>query len=229
MPDAVRCSMPSRASQRFSLLLESVDQLIKIHSSLTTATGHVQAGRGRRHKQDALHRAGVVMTVAAWESYVEEVAIESLAAIETTAGGAVIHPAAPMPAWARQIIALHRSSLTQILSRFNTPNAENVRDLFANAVGFDPWPTWTWRSRRRQWNELQTRTRLNHWLQVRHSIVHGFAMPNYDWLHDRHGQPKLNLRLLKECKRNFEHLVLTTDRSLENHLQVQHGIAAPWR
>jgi hypothetical protein len=52
-------------------LLGSVDQLIIIH-------GKLQQGRGRRHEQDAIHRAGVVLTVAAWQAYIEKVLTEAL-------------------------------------------------------------------------------------------------------------------------------------------------------
>ncbi len=75
--------MPSVASQNFAQLVGFVDQLIMIH-------GRLQAGRGRRHEQDAIHRAGVVMMIAAWESYVERVVLEGFLAIETSAGIASI-------------------------------------------------------------------------------------------------------------------------------------------
>lgn len=55
----------SNAQSKFMEQLGLVDQLITIH-------GKLQTGRGRRHEQDALHRAGVVLTVAAWQAYVEK-------------------------------------------------------------------------------------------------------------------------------------------------------------
>lgn len=67
--------MPSNAQTQFINQIGYVDQLIAIHRKL-------QTGKGRRHEQDALHRAGVVMIVAAWESYIEKLVMEALDAIE---------------------------------------------------------------------------------------------------------------------------------------------------
>lgn len=65
----------SEARSSFETQLALVDQLIAIH-------GKLQAGRGRRYEQDALHRAGVVLTVAAWQAYVEKVIGEALDLID---------------------------------------------------------------------------------------------------------------------------------------------------
>ena len=43
--------MPSNAHKQFTELMGYVDQLIGIH-------GKLQQGKGRRHEQDAIHRAG---------------------------------------------------------------------------------------------------------------------------------------------------------------------------
>src|SRR5262245_3190451 len=110
--------MPSQAQQQFALLVEHVEQLITIH-------GKLQQGRGRRHDQDALHRAGVVMTVAAWESYVEKIVLEALDVIEASAGVAAgtAAPGAIVPAWARHSFALRRAEIAKGVKRFNTPDA----------------------------------------------------------------------------------------------------------
>lgn len=210
--------MPSRASATFDTLVASVDQLIEIH-------GKLQAGRGRRHEQDALHRAGVVMTVAAWQAYVERVLAEALDAIAAD----LQVPAAPAPGWAMHAFLMRRAQILTDIKKFNTPNDVNVRDLFRNALDFTPWPAWEWRQGPRQWDASQTRARTNVWVLVRHAVAHGFNLPpDVPWLQDDHGNPRLTLGLLKECRKHFAFLVDKTDRAFSVHLVQQHGLAAPW-
>ena len=217
--------MPSNASQSFNNLIGFVDQLVQIH-------GKLQTGRGRRHEQDAIHRAGVVMTIAAWESFVEKVVMEGLDALGANAGLAAAVPvaagAAP-PAWAKHAFGLRRAELANSIKRFNTPNAANVRDLFLEALEFNPWPSWTWHAGPRQWNTEEMRRRLNNWLDVRHSVAHGFELPNdVQWLQGPNGRPRLTLDLVKECKAFFGRLVAQTDAEFAQHLHRHHGIPIPW-
>lgn len=205
--------MASSAFIGLESLLGHVDQLEVIHGSLG-------AGRGRRHKQDALHRAGVVLAVAAWESYVENVTKEALQAIS---GAAVGNPTAA------SLAALEIQHCDRSVGRFNTPNAENVRDLFQKHLLFDPWPHWVWKaSGRRQWNAIFMRERLNHWLQVRHSIAHGFKLPQYPFLLNQHGKYTVRKCHLMHCRDFVRHLASETDVALAHHLATKFGIAAPW-
>lgn len=214
--------MASSAHGEFGDLVGSVDQLIAIHSKL-------QQGRGRRHEQDAIHRAGVVMTIAAWESYIEKVVMEALGAIENAAGVAAAAAPVPVPAWARHAFVLRRTEISKNVRRFNTPDATNVRDLLVESLEFNPWASWEWHIGPRQWDEREMRSRLNDWVRVRHSVAHGFALPNdVAWLQDAGGRPRLTLTLLRECKKFFEHLTAQTDGGLATHLCAQHGIPRPW-
>lgn len=196
----------------------SVDQIIEIH-------GKLQSGRGRRHEQDALHKAGVVMTVAAWQSYIEKVVLEAMDVIGTHFDD----PANPAPAWAKSGYLMRRATILQDIKRFNTPNDVNVRDLFMNAIAFNPWLTWEWRQGRRQWNALEVRNRTNTWVLARHSVAHAFPLPdNVPWLRGANGDPRLTLTLLKECHAHFSYLAARTDASLSQHLAANHAIPAPW-
>lgn len=86
--------MASNAFGSFETLLGSVDQLIEIH-------GRLQTGAGRRHRQDALHRSGVVLTVAAWQAYVEKVSVDALDWIESQIAGPLQAPLNPHNGHAR--------------------------------------------------------------------------------------------------------------------------------
>jgi len=213
--------MPSEARQQFEGLIGFVDQLVTIH-------GKLQQGQGRRHEQDAIHRSGVVLTVAAWESYIEKVVMESLDAMETAADAGT-PPGGLVPTWARQAFALRRAEIGEGVKKFNTPDATKVRDLLEGSVGFSPWPHWNRRSGPRQWGEKEMRARLNAWVLVRHSVAHGFPLPSdVEWLQDARGRPRLTLELLRECRKFFKHLVEQTDEALASRLDARHGIPKPW-
>jgi hypothetical protein len=212
--------LPSVSHREFFGLLASVDQLIDMHERL-------QSGRGRRHKQDALHRAGVVLTVAAWQAYVEKILNEALDKVsddlDNPPGGIA------SPNWAKHTFKMRRAAIRNNISKFNTPNSENVRTLLRDGVDFDPWPFWEYRTGPRQWSSAEVRTRTNKWVLVRHSVAHGFPLPgDVDWLQDDNGSPRLTLGLLKECRKHFVHLVNQTDSAFSAHLSAQHGIVAPW-
>ena len=97
--------MPSQAFTRFNGLVSYVDQLIGIH-------GNLQQGRGRRFEQEAIHRAGVVLMVGAWEGYVEHILREILQLLANSvvgpvppAGGPPVPPPG-VPLWAQHTFAL---------------------------------------------------------------------------------------------------------------------------
>jgi hypothetical protein len=204
--------MPSQAAGAFGLSISYVEQLIRAHSRL-------QAGRGRRFEQEAIHRAGIVLTVGAWEGYVELVTMEALRVIETSAG------AYSPPSWARHAFSLFRIRITAEVHQFNTPNAQNVRRLFQNCLGFDPWPFWSWRRS----STNRTRNRLDDWLRIRHGIAHGSGLPiNIPWIHGPNQHPRLNLDLLWDCKEFVERLVARTDDAIRDFLVHRHGVADPW-
>lgn len=195
-------------------LLAHVDNLETIH-------GNLAAGRGRRHRQDALHRAGVVISIAAWESYVEAVLKEAIEAIRPAAGS-------PLPA-----ILVHRIAerdANKKVSEFNTPNAENVRRLFQEHLDFDPWPHWIWvAGTRRNWNSDFMRTRLNEWLKIRHCVAHGAPFPTtIAMLRNSHGGYSIRLEHLQDCRDFVRQLATVTDAALANHLVAQFAIAPPW-
>lgn len=210
--------MASAALEAFEAQLGSVSQLIQIHQKL-------QTGPGRRHEQDAIHRAGVVITVAAWQAYIEKVLEEGLHAIEND----INDPATAAPNWAKHSFRMRHASLTSTIKKFNTPNAVNVRDLLVEALDFNPWQDWEWRNRRRQWNAKEVRLRTDIWVRVRHSVAHGFPLPSdVVWLQAPGGRPRLTLGLLRECRDHFTHLATKTDAAFARHLERHHNLQQAW-
>ena len=204
--------MPSQASRHFLQLTEYVQQLIDIHA-------HLQSGRGRRYRQDSIHRAGVVLTVAAWESYVEAVIREAFVAISPPAGA---------PAHAVCVHRLAQVTANKQAADLNTPNAENIRRIMQDTVGFDPWSAWSWSAPRRRWASNQIVERLNSWLKIRHTVAHGSDLPQFNWIRSPQGRYRLNLVLLRECRSFFNHLVEQTDAGLGRFLAMAYPGVLTW-
>jgi hypothetical protein len=207
--------MPSNASKHFASLIRYVEQLIAAH-------GNIQQGPGRRYEQEAIHRAGVVLVVAAWESYTEKVLTEAFATVVASAAGG--------PHWASHILKLKEAEVKKTAGELNTPNAENVQRMLKGALEFDPISAWSWNAPKRKWNSNAMKERLNAWVKIRHSVAHGGDLPsNVTWIQAPKTQnPRLNLPLLKDCKSFFEHVVEQTDDAFRDWLINHHGVSAPW-
>ena len=207
--------MASPAKQRLDRLLdEEVGRLFEIHSRL-------QAGRGRRHRQEVLHRAAVVLTVAVWEAYVEELVRNVIA---------VSNPAMPTPPWMRRRHEIGHELVFQRVSQLHTPNHQNVRALYEAAFGLDPTAGWRWHAPHRRWNASQVKGRLKQWLRIRHGIAHGDSLPrDILWLRPRPtSAPRLTKTHARECVRFFRHVAGQTDASVLQHIQAQYGVTPPW-
>lgn len=159
--------------------------LVDIHRALNQ-------GRGRRFREVTINRAIVVLTVAAWQAFVEDLAEAVLDTIEPP----VADPT--RPAWVL-VNALTRGAL----GRYNTPDVSNTRSLLAN-VGFDPHPSWVWGFGRGASTPATVSRRIDEWLRVRHAIAHGGDLPNVAVIsRTTAGQPTLRLADAEECRDLF--------------------------
>ncbi len=112
----------SRASNTF---LSSIEDA-------TTLLAHFDA----LHKQNAetaevLKRAGLVMALTAWETYVEDRVIEAVAARLKAVNGSPIG-------------TFVSNKLNEELKRFHNPNAEKTRKLFLDYLQVDVCAGWKW-------------------------------------------------------------------------------------
>jgi hypothetical protein len=92
--------LPSNAfSVHLGELLQDAVELDDAHSRLSTGAA------GRQRGLASLNRAAVVLSVSAWESYIEELMRESLQALLPLGGGrrlASVECLRPWPAWSIQ-------------------------------------------------------------------------------------------------------------------------------
>lgn len=204
----------SNALRGFDKLKSWVDQLAEIHARIGSVPG------GRR-EQEALYRAGVVMTVAAWESYVEAVLIEAMTAL-TPAGTATV---GERTTWVLACVAAQQAA-----KRFNTPNAQNVSSLMETHLGLSIEPAWAITLSDSEYTAAQAKTRINAWLDIRHKVAHGGTLPtDVPWIRDPSGRPRMTLGLMTDCRDFFRELAVESDTAIAAHLVERFGLAVePW-
>jgi hypothetical protein len=149
----------------------------------------------------SLNRAAVVITVSAWESYVEELMRESLRAL---------YPAAPpLGHWP----ALSAFVLGEV-GRFHTPNAQNVANLIQRCLGLpNVRASWGWRN----CTSAQAENLLDQALNLRHQIAHGV-----------NPRPAIDNRYSNWLPGFVRRLARCADNAVRNHLVTIHALENPW-
>lgn len=188
--------MPSLAFTNYlDPLLNDALEIEQAHQSLRTGT------RGRQWRLGALNRAAVVMTLSAWEAYVEELAKESVDSF--------------MPANPAQ--TLWQSIKADTLSRtkrFNTPNAQNVRELFTACIGLgDVTAGWNWQNTTPQ----RATNRLTKAITLRHQVAHGV-----------NPRPNVRNQYAAALPGFFRLLGSATDATVRAHLVGALQVPNPW-
>ena len=163
-----------------------------------------------RGRARILLHASLAGYVAAWEAYLEQLVREFF---QVTAD--------PLNPHYNAIHTLLRDHSTGALDRFNTPNADNARNLLIAYTAFDPYPVWIWPAR--NFNGVQVRDRLGEILKVRHSFAHGFSMPAYSWNTTARGDVRLNWDIVAMTERFFGNLVTRTDVGMNVHVTITYG------
>lgn len=189
--------MPSNAySTHLSTVLADAEEINQAHRSLRTGN------RGRQYGLGALNRAVVVMCVAAWEVYVEEVVKECLDLLRP--------PAPPLGVWP----ALNASVRSQV-GRFNNPNVQHTRDLIRDSIGLpDITTSWTWQ----RTTQRQAIDRLEEVIRLRHQVAHGVTP-----------RPIVhNQQYASRLPALFNRLGQRTDAGITDHLANQFGITSGW-
>jgi hypothetical protein len=145
-------TVPSNAFMvHLQQVLQDAFELEDAHRRLSTGAP------GRQRGLASLNRAAVVLSVAAWESYIEELMRDSLQAL--------LPPGGPVGAWP----ALSAYVLS-LLGQFNTPDTKRVDILIQRCLGIPNVSTfWGWQN----CTSAQAITRLEKALIHRHEIAHG--------------------------------------------------------
>ena len=188
--------MPSAAYSGHLLpLLRDAEDLDAAYLELRVGSAKRPFGLG------ALNRAAVVMCVSAWEAFVEELVREALERIRPPAPSLGVWPAL-------------NASARGAVGRFNTPNTDQVRTLFSDAIGMqDVQANWSWRG----CTPAQARARLHEVMELRHQIAHGV-----------NPRPTIHNRYSSALPDFFRRLGRCTDAAVRRYLVATLGVMAPW-
>jgi hypothetical protein len=187
--------MPSTAyTDHLLVLLKDAEELGDAHKKLRTGKVGRQWGLG------ALNRAVVVISVSAWEAYVEAVVKEAVEALKPTVP--------QLGAWPTL-----KAQVQSKVARFNNPNTEQVRGLFEEIGLLDVTSAWHWNSV----DVVRARQRLAEALKSRHEIAHGV-----------NPRPTIHNKDANKLPGFFRRLGECTDRAVKQHLVQELGIVAPW-
>ena len=201
----------STAAANFARATRHCDNLIEIHRN------HSGPRQGRRNKETALNRAVVVLTVAAWQAAVQDLA---------NAAADLVNPGEASPEF--RLYTLLKGRMDRDIRAFATPNAEKTRELL-KVAGFDPRPHWEWTRPGRNGSVTPHRAEqsVNAWIKVRHAIAHGHAMlPEEEVLQavrmgePHRGDPSLRLYDAEQCLEFFRRMARVTAHGLAEHLHL---------
>lgn len=186
-------------------------------STYTTSASHIQtlrkAATDRRLRPMSLdeiriyYHAGLTAYVAAWNAYIKNLVRDFY--------DVIVDPSDPK---FRAIYTIARKRAENALTRFNTPNAENTRNILVEYTGYDPINTLLW---------IQ-REKLDDIVEVRHSFAHGFDMPSNTWTQSLSKRGHLTSKAVQETEAFFKNLVKVTDRGMKAHIESTYGLTNIW-
>lgn len=186
-------------------------------STYTTSASRIQtlrkAATDRRLRPMLLdeiriyYHAGLTAYVAAWNAYIKNLVRDFY--------NVIVDPSDPK---FRAIYTIAWKRAENALTRFNTPNAENTRNILVWYTGYDPINTLLW---------IQ-REKLDDIVEVRHSFAHGFDMPSNTWTQSLSKRGHLTSKAIQDTEVFFKNLVKVTDNGMKAHIELTYGLPDIW-
>jgi RiboL-PSP-HEPN len=174
---------PALKNAHLSQLLENVAEVQQILAIHTKVAGE---GRGRKYDVEVLNKSAVVLIVACWEAFVEDLAEGALRSLVELAPDHSVFPAGVLERVASKHSGVNawklagngwkdalRSNLKEVLAKttgtLNTPRAPQVDELFQKTIGLDQLSAcWKWNRR----TSAQSIKALDELVTLRGSIAH---------------------------------------------------------
>ena len=137
----------SRAYQGFEYGIKDAEELLAHFDAINTKPPPPNA--------EVLKRAGLVMALTAWETYVEDRLLEEMNKKLGVVSGSYIGDFV--------LKKLHSD-----LKQFHNPTSDKTKRIFQEYLGFDVTEGWTWAN----YEPEKARTTLNSWIGKRGDAVH---------------------------------------------------------
>lgn len=148
---------------------------------------------------EVLKRAGLVMAMTAWETYVEDRLLELVTNRLRNVSD-------------RTVANFVRTRLMDELKRLNNPDSPKTIALFKDFVGIDLTNNWCWNN----FDSKKVRAKLNHYLKLRGNVVHR-SLATCDEMHSAHLVKKGDLERIIGFLKN---LVGATEAAIISSSQV---------
>jgi len=164
-----------------------VNRLLEIHKQLAGNSP------GRKHKVEVLNKSAIVLLVACWESFIEDLAGAAFEAMMTSAADPSVFPndvltlsskalrtdSDTRKVWRlagigwKTVLADHKTEiLKEYVGKLNTPKPKQIDGLFSSLTGISSLSaTWTWHKS----SAAQAVEKLTKLVELRGSIAHRVA------------------------------------------------------
>jgi hypothetical protein len=137
----------SKASDVFTMSIQDSENLLRHFNALNVKPPPPEI--------EVLKRAGLIMAMTAWETYVEDRVQE---AAEQRLSGLLDS----------SIATFIKSRLDEEIRRLHNPTSDKTIQLFRDYAGVDLTDKWTWNN----FEPKLVRERLNHYMKLRGDVVH---------------------------------------------------------
>jgi len=163
---------------------KQVSRLMEIHGKISGTGG------GYKHNVEVLNKSGIVLLVACWEAYVEDLSIATFRYMLRYAKNPRVFPNKVLvlaskelreslnekevwklagKGW-RKVLEDHKSNiLSELVENFNTPRTEKINKLFESLIGLKSLSSnWHWAGMSKE----RAQRKLNELITLRGSIAH---------------------------------------------------------
>ena len=137
----------SRAYQTFEYSIKDAEELLDHFKAINTMPPPANA--------EVLKRAGLVMALTAWETYVEDRLQEEMSKKLDVLSGSYVGD-------------FVQKKLSQDLKMFNNPTSDKCKRIFQDYMSFDVTEGWFWAN----YDPEKARSTLNDWIGKRGDAVH---------------------------------------------------------
>ncbi len=177
----------SKAGEAFEHSIKDAECLLAVFNKVHPGSGHPPP------EAEVLKRAGLIMAMTSWETYVEDRLTDALEARLAAVND-------------REIAKLVRKKLADEISRLHNPTSERTLQLFSEYANVDLSEKWKWTGI----EPKEAKDRLNRYLKLRGDVVHRARKVT-----DGHTQPHaISKDDLKKAFAFLHHLVQETERGL---------------
>lgn len=179
-----------KAKAVFDIAIQDAERILEAYE-------HMKNLPDSTRDPEELKRAALIMSLTAWETYVEDRVSEEVAIQIKVLQGS-------------QIGSFISQALEKELKFFHTPNSKKTKDIFERFIGVDITASWSWPGYE---DPDRTRAKLNEWIKKRGDAVHRSVV-------DKQSSHLISKQDADKCIKFFKSLVDVTEYTLSERWDV---------